>query len=269
MKKVKILTIVLAIILVTLIAFGGIYLPTQNRMENKVKDYELGRELDSQRVIELKIKENSTDNSEENSSEETTDSGNTEETEKSEETTSTENESTENKLTEKDYENAKKIMEKRLQALGAQDYTISLDKENGTVRVELAENDNVDMYIYYLYASQKITIKDTDSKDILLNDEMIKGAKYSYTSDSKGAYQVYEEIELTKDGQAKLNELLNDYALLATDVTEIENAKKASESESTKTESTSEENTESTENTDEQNTESTETQSTTEETSSN
>ena len=110
MKKVKILTIVLAIILVTLIAFGGIYLPTQNRMENK--DYELGRELDSQRVIELKIKENSTDNSEENSSEETTDSGNTEETEKSEETTSTENESTENKLTEKDYENAKKIMEK-------------------------------------------------------------------------------------------------------------------------------------------------------------
>ena len=53
---------------------------------------------------------------------------------------------------------------------------------------------------------------------------MIKGAKYSYTSDSKGAYQVYEEIELTKDGQAKLNELLNDYALLATDVAEIENA---------------------------------------------
>lgn len=274
MKKVKILTIVLAIILVTLIAFGGIYLPTQNRMENKVKDYELGRELDSQRVIELKIKETSTDNSEENSSEETTDSGNTEETEKSEETTSTENkstenESTQNELTEKDYENAKKIMENRLQALGAQDYTISLDKENGIVRVELAENDNVDMYIYYLYASQKITIKDTDSKDILLNDDMIKGAKYSYSNDSKGAYQVYEEIELTKDGQAKINELLNDYALLATDVTEIENAKKASESESTKTESTSEENTESTENKDEQNTESTETQSTTEETSSN
>lgn len=274
MKKVKILTIILAIILLTLIAFGGIYVQTQNRMENKVKDYELGRELKSQRVIELKIKESTSTDSENSSSDENTETDSSKETEKSEETTSTENESTENKLTEnklteKDYENAKKIMEKRLQALGAQDYTISLDKENGTVRVELAENDNVDMYIYYLYASQKITIKDTDSKDILLNDDMIKGAKYSYSNDSKGAYQVYEEIELTKDGQAKLNELLNDYALLATDVTEIENAKKASESESTKTESTSEENTESTENTDEQNTESTETQSTTEETSSN
>ena len=262
MKKVKILTIALAILLVTLIAFGGVYIQTQNRMENKVKDYELGRELKSQRVVEIKIKEDSaessSDNSKENSSEEMKNTDSSEEKKESE-------------LTEKDYENAKKIMEKRLQSLGAQDYTISLNKENGTVRVELPENDNVDMYIYYLYASQKITIKDTDSKDILLNDEMIKGAKYSYSNDSKGAYQVYEEIELTKDGQAKLNELLNDYALLATDVTEIENAKKASESESTKTESTSEESTETTENTstDEQNTESTETQSTTEETSSN
>ena len=262
MKKVKILTIALAILLVTLIAFGGVYIQTQNRMENKVKDYELGRELKSQRVVEIKIKEDSaessSDNSKENSSEEMKNSDSSEEKKESE-------------LTEKDYENAKKIMEKRLQSLGAQDYTISLNKENGTVRVELPENDNVDMYIYYLYASQKITIKDTDSKDILLNDEMIKGAKYSYSNDSKGAYQVYEEIELTKDGQAKLNELLNDYALLATDVTEIENAKKASESESTKTESTSEESTETTENTstDEQNTESTKTQSTTEETSSN
>ncbi len=173
MKKVKILTIALAILLVTLIAFGGVYIQTQNRMENKVKDYELGRELKSQRVIELKIKESSSD-SENSSSDESTDTDSSEETEKSEETTSTENESTENKLTEKDYENAKKIMEKRLQSLGAQDYTISLNKENGTVRVELPENDNVDMYIYYLYASQKITIKDTDSKDNLLNDEMIK-----------------------------------------------------------------------------------------------
>ena len=173
MKKVKILTIVLAIILVTLIAFGGIYIQTQNRMENKVKDYELGRELKSQRVVEIKIKEDSaessSDNSKENSSEEMKNTDSSEEKKESE-------------LTEKDYENAKKIMEKRLQSLGAQDYTISLNKENGTVRVELPENDNVDMYIYYLYASQKITIKDTDSKDILLNDEMIKGAKYSYSS---------------------------------------------------------------------------------------
>ena len=55
MKKVKIITIVLAIILVTLVAFGGIYIKTQNRMENKVKDYDFGRELKGGRVVELKV----------------------------------------------------------------------------------------------------------------------------------------------------------------------------------------------------------------------
>ena len=38
MKKVKITTIILAIILVTLVAFGGVYIKTQNRMEDKVKE---------------------------------------------------------------------------------------------------------------------------------------------------------------------------------------------------------------------------------------
>ena len=31
------------------------------------------------------------------------------------------------------FENAKKVMEKRLQFLGATDYTISLNKEDGTI----------------------------------------------------------------------------------------------------------------------------------------
>ena len=45
MKKVKITTIILAIILIVLVAFGGVYIKTQNRMEDKVKEYSLGREL--------------------------------------------------------------------------------------------------------------------------------------------------------------------------------------------------------------------------------
>jgi len=55
MKKVKITTIILAIVLVTMIAFAGVYIKTQNRMENKVKDFTLGRELKGGRVIELKV----------------------------------------------------------------------------------------------------------------------------------------------------------------------------------------------------------------------
>ena len=61
MKKVKITTIILAIILIVLVAFGGVYIKTQNRMEDKVKEYSLGRELKGERLIELKISDGSTE----------------------------------------------------------------------------------------------------------------------------------------------------------------------------------------------------------------
>ena len=54
MKKVKITTIILAIILIVLVAFGGVYIKTQNRMEDKVKEYSLGRELKGERLINWK-----------------------------------------------------------------------------------------------------------------------------------------------------------------------------------------------------------------------
>ena len=67
MKKVKIATIILAIVLIVLVAFGGVYIKTQNRMEDKVKEYSLGRELKGERLIELKV---SSENSDETSSSE-------------------------------------------------------------------------------------------------------------------------------------------------------------------------------------------------------
>ena len=56
MKKVKILTITLSIILIAMIAFGGIYIKYQNRMENKVKDFSYAMNLKGARNIRLKLK---------------------------------------------------------------------------------------------------------------------------------------------------------------------------------------------------------------------
>ena len=117
MKKVKITTIILAIILITLVAFGGVYIKTQNRMENKVAEYQLGRELSGGRVIELKVVK------EENKSTETTEGENAENTEKKDE----------NIVTVEDYETVKATIEERLNQLGAQDYAISLNDEDGTI----------------------------------------------------------------------------------------------------------------------------------------
>ena len=55
MKKTKITTIILAIILITLVAFGGVYVKEQNRMENKVKSFDFAREIAGGRVVSLKV----------------------------------------------------------------------------------------------------------------------------------------------------------------------------------------------------------------------
>lgn len=214
MKKVKIITIILAIVLVSLVAFGGVYIQTQNRMEDKVKEYSLGRELKGERVVEIKVTDGSTEGKTKPLDEE---------------------------LTVENYETVKKTVENRLKDLGAQDYTISLDKENGTIRVELPEDSNTDTYVYYLTTSGKVEMKEKDTENVLLNDSMIKKAQYTYTSNADGAYQVYLELILTKDGQAKLDEVKNDYAVLATEVSEAE-SKNNTTSDNTTTESSTDEN---------------------------
>ena len=222
MKKIKITTIILAIILVTLVAFGGVYIKTQNRMENKVKEYTLGRELEGARKVELKVK--------------TSD----------ESKTNTEN------LTEENYQIVKNTIEKRLNNLGAEDYTISLNKEDGTIKVELAENETTETYAYFLTANGKVQIKEKDADTELLSDSMVEKSMYTYTADVEGKYQVYLELQLTEEGQAKIEEIKNNYAILVNEVEEIEAAEetkkeKAEGEEKTEGETTTETSTENSE----------------------
>ena len=232
MKKVKITTIILAIILVTIVSFGGVYIQTQNRMENKIKAYTYGRELKGERQLELKV---STASESSNSSEST-------DTSESEDTTTQDN------LTPENYEIVKNTIEKRLKSLRTQDYTISLNKEDGTITVELPEDDKTDDLAYYLTTSGKVEIKEKDTSTELLNENMVKKAQYTYTSNSDGEYQVYLEIVLTKDGQAKIEEIQKDYAILKTDVDAAESAQKSEESTDNKENAESKENTDNTDN---------------------
>ena len=239
MKKVKIITIILAIILVSLISFVGIYMQTQNRMENKVKDYQLGSELEGRRVIELKISDTKT---------ETDENGN--------ETTVAREQSPEI-LTAENYEIVKNTIEKRLKNLGAQDYIISLNKEDGKIKIELEENENTDLLAYYLTASGEVKIVEKDTETELINDSMVKKASYNYATNADGEYQVYVELQLTKEGQAKLEEISNNYAILANDIEQIEavqaeNEENAEDTETQETTEAEQENTETTENQEEQ-----------------
>ena len=231
MKNVKIITIILAIILVTLVAFGGVYIKTQNRMENKVKDYELGRELKGGRVVELQVVTEETnhdhdgDGVSDHEAEETND-------------IKTEN------LTVENYEIVKRTIETRLKNFGAQDYTISLNREDGTIIVELPENVDTNTYAYLLTAPAKVQIAEKDTNTELLSDSMVEKALYTYTADAEGAYQVLLQLRLTAEGQTKIEEIKNNYAILVDEVKEIEDAQESDEKEEKSTEENTKETTE-------------------------
>ncbi len=56
-KVLKIITIILVITVICLVSFIGVYVKVQNRMENKVKDYQLAMDLKGSRVFSLKVKD--------------------------------------------------------------------------------------------------------------------------------------------------------------------------------------------------------------------
>lgn len=235
MKKVKTITIILAIILISLVSFGGVYVQTQNRMENKVKNYSLGKELSGYRAITIKVSDETekvVKDSEGNVIEDATD----EEIAEKGYTTEEKSVNEEKDLTAENYEIIKSTIENRLKKLQADDYTIALNKETGEIKLELVENDNTDMYAYYIFAKSNLSLVVDESNTELLNQKDIKDAKYNYTNNSKGEYQVYLELTLTKEGQAKMKEISNNYAILQSEIEEIENKK--SEESSSETENT-------------------------------
>ena len=148
MKKIKLLTIILAIILVTMVAFFGVYVPVQNRMEEKVKDYEYAMDLKGGRNIRLVVDTSNDIIIKDANGNEVTDADNLSDEELTEKGYTKEEtpRNSEEVLIEDNYKKSKGIIEKRLNDLGVNNYVTKLDSASGDILVEVPENyytDNV------------------------------------------------------------------------------------------------------------------------------
>lgn len=217
MKKIKIVTITLAIILITMIAFFGIYSPVQNRMENKVKNYSYAMDLKGARTVVLKVNKNNktvikdAEGKEVSDGEGLTDEQLAEKGYKKEETPY----NNEEILTKENYKKTKEIIEKRLKKLNADQYVIKVNEETGDITVELTENDNTDSIVSNLNTTGKFEIIDSETKEVLMDNNDIKLANVLYGSNSTSATStgtsVYLNIEFNKDGAKKLEDISNKY----------------------------------------------------------
>lgn len=248
MKKVKILAIVLVIVLISMISAFGLYGTVQNRMEDKVKDYTYAMDLNGARNIRLTVNNENkeiikdsegkvVEPEEELTDEQLKEKGYTKE--------SVANNSQE-VLTKENYEKTKKILEDRFKEQGIGEYEISLNEENGEILIKIPENKNTDKVVSNLNTVGKFEIIDSETKEVLMDNNDLKEAKVMYgsSSTSSNGTTVYLDIQFTKEGTKKLEDISNNYKK----VEEEQNTNTNEEAENNNTTTNEETNTEANEN---------------------
>ena len=184
MKTVKILTITLLVILISMISFVGIYQKNKNRMENKVKDYSYSMSLNGARTIKLKVNTESTDDVPNNGEE---------------------------VLTAENYKKSKEVIEKRLNKMNVEEYTTSVNEATGEITIQIPEqNSQTDTIIGNLNTVGKFEILDSETKEVLLNNDDIKSSEVLYNTTNSGT-SVYLQIEFNKNGKDKLKNVSQTY----------------------------------------------------------
>lgn len=184
MKTVKILTITLLVILISMINFIGIYQKNKNRMENKVKDYSYSMSLNGARTIKLKVNTESKDDVPNNGEE---------------------------VLTAENYKKSKEVIEKRLNKMNVEEYTTSVNEATGEITIQIPEqNSQTDTIIGNLNTVGKFEILDSETKEVLLNNDDIKSSEVLYNTTNSGT-SVYLQIEFNKNGKDKLKNVSQTY----------------------------------------------------------
>ena len=207
-KKLKIALIILVMVLVTVVGFGGIYIKRLVSYNNILPDYELGLSLKGSRITTLKVADHTHEvirDSEGNIVEKIPEGA-----DENSYTKEQVPENSEESKTKENYQKAEKIIRGRLKSSKISNYDVRLNDENGDIYVELADTDNTDTNISHLLASGKFEIVDTNDKTVLMTNADIESANVLYNSTESGV-NVYLDIKFNKEGKKKIKQISKDY----------------------------------------------------------
>lgn len=205
-KGLKITVIVLLIILLSMVSFIGIYVQDKNQVKNILPEYILSKDLKGHRRIELKVndevKETKKYDADNNLiTDDTTEVARTEEIKVN----------SEEMLTKENYEASKKVIEKRLEEMQVNNYDIRQNLENGTIILELPEDDNTDRTVGQLSLQGKFEIIDKDSNEVLMTNDDLKSVQSRYGTTSSGTTSIVLNIQFNKEGTEKFRNITNTY----------------------------------------------------------
>lgn len=211
-KIITIITIILAIIIISIASFGGIYKLKEYKVVNVVPDYLLSMEFKNSRVANFIVSDEVSETKiyDKDGNEVTEEQEGIEYTEENGYKTVETKVNSEESLNVSNYKLSKKIIEKRLKDIKAEQYTIKLDESNGNIQLEIPENEDTDEILAVLAQKGVFELQDSETKEVLLNNSNIKNAAVVYGQTESGV-SVYLQIKFDKEGTSKLEEISKKY----------------------------------------------------------
>ena len=205
-KTLKITLIVLVVILISLVSFGGILVKNQNRFKNLLPEYNTGMEFSGKRVFSIKPDE--TVNKEYYDKEgNKVESSSIEEGKESEYETKEIPVNSKDILTQENYNKTKEIIEKRLQIAGIKEYEIRKNDDNGEMYISIPEDTNTNTIISNITQIGDFKITDSqDENNVLISSEHVKDVKVDITS-QYSIQAIVIDIQFDKEGAKKLQEI--------------------------------------------------------------
>lgn len=263
-EKLKIVVVMLLVILLSIAAFWGIFLKEKGAWKNVIPDYQYGMDLEGTRELRYKL-----DTSEEEKYVYVDENGNimgevwkegkaitaedettSEETESTEDKQEEQSEKIENseeipytketrtikvnsddKLNKENFEQAKKMIQKRFKEQEIAEYNLRIDDVTGDFVVETANNEDASKVQELISSTGKFQVIDYQNGVVLMDHSDIQ--KVSVVSSNESAYNTYLQIEFNKEGAEKLREISKKYVEIKQEA--VENEEENSE-ETTETE---------------------------------
>ncbi|MBR3613646.1 MAG: hypothetical protein IKL55_00505 [Clostridia bacterium] len=224
LKIVKVIAITIIMLLIIAIGFFGVYAKYNGVWNNILPEYNLGMELAGYRELHFEL-----DSSEETKDIFVDENGNYKgdvATGKEEGDTSTEEIATEknykienrtiaandsDKINIENFEKTQKIIQKRLEKYDSYEYNLRQDSVTGKIILEILDDEDVDLNASIVTTIGKLSLVDTETGVILLDDSnLYKASPFSNTSEN-GEYQVYLGLEFDQTGKQILKEITEKY----------------------------------------------------------
>ena len=249
-RKLNTILVILLIVLVSLISFGGIYYKNKNAMDNRVPNYILGADLTGYRRVVISPSETTDSTTDENSTDENTVSSDAENTADSQNNsvddgnntvaneTETENEKDD---TKSNYLKTAEIIRKRLKTLDVENFTVSCNEDTGKIEIDLPEDDRTDIILSDLTEIGKFEITDADTEEVLMDNSDVRSAKLTEETSSYYTTEVLN-VNFNVKGTNKFKNITEKYQNTVTNDTSNETENSTDNSTSENTEETSESN---------------------------